>query len=278
MSETDHSDPRVPRSSSGASRPGPQGHEGQGVSGTLEVRGLSVSFGGLQAVRDVDLEIPLDAVTGLIGPNGAGKTTTIDALCGFVVARGTIALAGQRLDGLEPHARARAGLARTFQSIELFDDLTVAENLRVAASTGRWWSTLVDLVAPFRDARRVDVAALLDLVGIADLGTERPPALSHGQRRLVSVARALASGPRLLLLDEPAAGLDPDETVALGALLRRLPETGVGVLLVDHDMALVLDVCRDLVVLDVGAVIASGPTAAVASDPVVTAAYLGDAL
>jgi branched-chain amino acid transport system ATP-binding protein len=246
------------------------------MSGTLSVQGLSVSFGGLQAVRDVDLEIPLDSVTGLIGPNGAGKTTTIDALCGFVAARGTVTLAGRRLDGLDPHARARAGLARTFQSIELFDDLTVAENLRVAASAGRWWSTLVDLVAPFRDARRVDGAGLLELVGIPELADERPPGLSHGQRRLVSVARALASRPRLLLLDEPAAGLDPDETVALGELLHRLPELGVGVLLVDHDMSLVLDVCRDLVVLDVGAVIANGPTAAVASDPVVTAAYLGE--
>jgi branched-chain amino acid transport system ATP-binding protein len=247
------------------------------MSAALSVQGLSVSFGGLQAVRDVDLEIPLDSVTGLIGPNGAGKTTTIDALCGFVAARGTIALAGTRLDGLDPHERARAGLARTFQSIELFDDLTVAENLRVAASAGRWWSTLLDLVAPFRDARQVDVDGLLELVGIPELADERPPALSHGRRRLVSVARALATSPRLLLLDEPAAGLDPDETVLLGELLHRLPETGVGVLLVDHDMSLVLDVCRDLVVLDVGAVIASGPTEAVAVDPAVTAAYLGDA-
>ena len=242
----------------------------------LIVHGLSVTFGGLQAVRDVDLEIPLDGVTGLIGPNGAGKTTTIDALCGFVAAHGTVTLAGRPLHGLDPHERARAGLARTFQSIELFDDLTVAENLRVAAATGRWWSTLLDLVAPFRDARRVEVADLLERVGIVELAELRPPALSHGQRRLVSVARALATGPRLLLLDEPAAGLDPDETVALGDLLRRLPETGVGVLLVDHDMTLVLDVCRDLVVLDVGAVIARGPSAMVASDPVVTAAYLGD--
>jgi ABC-type branched-subunit amino acid transport system ATPase component len=133
-------------------------------------------------------------------------------------------------------------------------------------------------VAPFRDTRRLDASGPLELVGIPELAAERPPALSHGQRRLVSVARALATGPRLLLLDEPAAGLDPDETVALGALLCRLPATGVGVLLVDHDMSLVLDVCRDLVVLDVGAVIANGPTAAVASDPAVTAAYLGDEL
>lgn len=247
------------------------------MSDGLEVQGLSVSFGGLQAVRDVMLQIPSGSVTGLIGPNGAGKTTTIDALCGFVDARGTIELGGRRLDGLVPHERARAGLARTFQSIELFDDLTVAENLLVAASPGRWWSTAFDLVAPRRDARRVDVGGILELVGIADLADALPPSLSHGRRRLVSVARALATRPRLLLLDEPAAGLDPDETVALGALLRRLPERGIGVLLVDHDMSLVLDVCRDLIVLDVGAVIASGPTADVSRDPAVTAAYLGDA-
>jgi len=243
----------------------------------LEVHGLSVSFGGLHAVRDVTLQIPPGSVTGLIGPNGAGKTTTIDALCGFVDARGTIALGGRSLDGLPPHERARAGLARTFQSIELFDDLTVAENLLVAASRGRWWSTALDLVAPRRDARRVDVGGILELVGITDLADARPTSLSHGRRRLVSVARALASRPQLLLLDEPAAGLDPDETIALGDLLRRLPDTGIGVMLVDHDMSLVLDVCRDLIVLDVGAVIASGPTAEVSRDPAVTAAYLGDA-
>jgi branched-chain amino acid transport system ATP-binding protein len=243
----------------------------------LEVRGLSVSFGGLHAVSDVDLTVPTGAITGLIGPNGAGKTTTIDALCGFVDARGTISLGGRTLDGLPPHERARAGLARTFQSVELFDDLTVAENLRVAATPGRWWAGALDLVAPRRASRRVEVGGILDLVGIGDLADRRPPELSHGRRRLVSVARALASRPSLLLLDEPAAGLDPDETVALGALLRRLPETGVGVLLVDHDMTLVLDVCRELVVLDVGAVIAAGPTADVSRDPAVTAAYLGDA-
>jgi len=247
------------------------------MSAGLEVHGLSVSFGGLHAVRDVTLQIPPGSVTGLIGPNGAGKTTTIDALCGFVDARGTIALGGRSLDGLPPHERARAGLARTFQSIELFDDLTVAENLLVAASRGRWWSTALDLVAPRRDARRVDVGGILELVGITDLADARPPSLSHGRRRLVSVARALASRPQLLLLDEPAAGLDPDETIALGDLLRRLPDTGIGVMLVDHDMSLVLDVCRDLIVLDVGAVIASGPTAEVSRDPAVTAAYLGDA-
>lgn len=244
----------------------------------LDIRGVSVRFGGLLALDAVSFAVESGHITGLIGPNGAGKTTTIDALCGFVPARGTVTLAGRHLDGVEPHERARAGLARTFQSIELFDDLTVTENVRVAAGTGRWWSTLLDLVAPFRDARRIEVAGLLELVGIAELATKRPPALSHGQRRLVSVARALATGPRLLLLDEPAAGLDPEETIALGALLRRLPSTGIGVLLVDHDMSLVLDVCRDLVVLDVGAVIAKGPTAAVANDPAVTAAYLGDEL
>jgi branched-chain amino acid transport system ATP-binding protein len=245
------------------------------MTGGLEVAELSVTFGGVQAVRDVSLTVPTDSVTGLIGPNGAGKTTTIDALCGFVAARGSIALDGQRLDGLAPHRRTHAGLARTFQSIELFDDLTVAQNLLVAASSARWHSALVDLVAPRRASRRVDITPMLELAGIADLADLHPSGLSHGQRRLVSVARALATRPRLLLLDEPAAGLDPDETIALGALLRRLPEQGIGVLLVDHDMEIVLDVCRDLVVLDVGAVIASGPTTQVRHDPAVSAAYLG---
>jgi branched-chain amino acid transport system ATP-binding protein len=245
------------------------------VTAGLEVEGLSVSFGGFHAVQDVDLSVPAGSVTGLIGPNGAGKTTTIDALCGFVAARGTITLDGRRLDGAAPHARTRAGLARTFQSIELFDDLTVAENLLVAASHQRRRSWLLDLVAPRRGLRRLHVDAVLDLVGLTDLARARPTELSHGRRRLVSVARALAAGPRVLLLDEPAAGLDPEETAALGALVRRLPDAGVGVLLVDHDMTLVLDVCRDLVVLDVGEVIAHGPAREVSRDPAVTAAYLG---
>jgi branched-chain amino acid transport system ATP-binding protein len=247
------------------------------VSALLEVRELAVSFGGLHAVQDVSLDVPAGTVVGLIGPNGAGKTTTIDALCGFVAyAEGTVTLAGRRIDAMKPHQRARAGLVRTFQSVELFDDLTVRENLLVAATPTRWFSPFVDAVAPRFSARGVDVDFALDVVGLPELGDAHPPELSHGQRRLIGVARALAARPKVLLLDEPAAGLDPTETAALGELLRTLPAADVGVLLVDHDMTLVLDVCDSLTVLDLGVVIASGPAQHVREDPAVIAAYLGD--
>ena len=244
----------------------------------LDVRGLTVTYGGLRAVDDVELRIEAPSVLGVIGPNGAGKTTTIDALCGFVPgARGSILLAGQRLDGMAAHRRARAGLVRTFQSVELFDDLSVAENLLVAALSPRWWSPFVDAVAPNRSKRAATHAVhdALELVGLADLADAAPTSLSHGQRRLVGVARALAARPAVVLLDEPAAGLDPHETDAFGELVRRLPGAGVGVLLVDHDMTLVLDVCDRITVLDFGRVIAEGTPAAISADRNVIDAYLG---
>jgi branched-chain amino acid transport system ATP-binding protein len=166
-------------------------------------------------------------------------------------------------------------LARTFQSIELFDDLTVHENLVVAALERRRWSAIADAIAPRRGVRAADVDDVLDRVGLAPLRHLRPAQLSHGQRRLVSVGRALAAKPKLVLMDEPAAGLDPDETEALGVLVRRLPQLDIGVLLVDHDMTFVLGLCDELTVLDVGRVIASGPTQAVRDDPSVVDAYLG---
>ena len=242
----------------------------------LEVTGLSVTFGGLVAVDDVSISVDGDSIMGLIGPNGAGKTTTIDALCGFVPgAQGAIALGGRRIDGLRAYQRARSGLGRTFQSVELFDDLSVHENLLVAALTPRWWSPVIDAIAPRRTARGIDVDFALDLMELRPFASVRPPELSYGQRRLVGVARALAARPKVLLLDEPAAGLDPTETAALGALLRTLPAEGIGVMLVDHDMSLVLEVCAEITVLDFGRVIARGPTAEVCADPAVITAYLG---
>jgi branched-chain amino acid transport system ATP-binding protein len=165
---------------------------------------------------------------------------------------------------------------RTFQSVELFDDLSTRENLVVAALPARWWSPFADAIAP-RRGRDVEVAWALDAVGLGDAGDTAPGDLSHGQRRLVALARALVSRPRVLLLDEPAAGLDPDETAALGARLRSLAGEGIGILLVDHDMALVLSVCEHIVVLDFGQVIATGDADAVRRDPAVVAAYLGTA-
>jgi branched-chain amino acid transport system ATP-binding protein len=246
----------------------------------LETKGLTVSFGGIHAVDDVDLVVDEGAFVGLIGPNGAGKTTLIDAVTGFVPpTSGTVHFAGVDVTSTSPAERARAGLVRTFQSLELFEDLTVGDNLRVAAEPARWWNPLADAVRP----RRVDPSAVeavawaLEVVGLAGAAGDFPSDLSHGQRKLVAVARALASQPRLVLLDEPAAGLDSTETALLGEHLRTLPEHGVTVLLVDHDMNLVLGVCDRVAVLDVGSVIADGPPDAIRGDARVVEAYLGTA-
>jgi branched-chain amino acid transport system ATP-binding protein len=241
----------------------------------LEVRDLSVRYGGVSALGGVTFSVGTGEVVGLIGPNGAGKTTCIDALTGFTApSSGRVLLAGRSLDGVAPHARARRGFVRTFQSLELFDDLTVRENLVVSASTPTWWSTVTDAFWPKRQATaRVD--EVLEQLGLADLGNRDPSELSNGQRHLVSLGRALVAEPKVVLLDEPAAGLDTAETTALGTLIRALPGRGVSVLLVDHDMPLVMGTCDRVLVLDFGRLIASGSPAEVRADPAVVAAYLG---
>jgi branched-chain amino acid transport system ATP-binding protein len=246
----------------------------------LQVRDLSVRYGGVLALSSVSFDVADGQIVGLIGPNGAGKTTCIDALSGFTTpsARNPsfryISFLGRSIDRLSPQSRVRLGFARTFQSLELFDDLTVRDNLRVAAATPTWISTLTDALWP---KRKVDAAVdeVLELLGLDSFAEDRPEHLSNGQRHLVAVGRALVGRPKLLLLDEPAAGLNPSETVELSKLLRSLPDRGVSVLLVDHDMSLVLGVCDQVHVLDFGSIIASGTPEQIRSDPLVISAYLG---
>jgi branched-chain amino acid transport system ATP-binding protein len=242
----------------------------------LAAHGLSVSFGGVRALVDVDLTVEPGQLVGLIGPNGAGKTTFIDAISGFVRYRGDVSLDGRDLSGLAPHARAVLGLARTWQSIELFDDLTVRENLAVASYRPSVWRTVREVLAqPVVSTELVERAvSLLGLDGQADV---MPGQLSQGQRKLVGVARALAAGPRLLCLDEPAAGLDAREGEELGRHLREIVDHGTAMLLVDHDMGLVLSICDHVVVVEFGRMIAQGPPEVVRSDPQVITAYLGSA-
>jgi len=241
----------------------------------LELSSLGVTYGGVRAVDGVSMTLEAGRLVGLIGPNGAGKTTLIDAVTGFTPYDGTVCLADRPLEGLGPHRRARAGLARTFQSVELFDDLDVAGNLLVAATPSPWWAPLADAVRPGRRSGRGGIDGAVELLGIGHLVDRRPGDLSDGERKLVGVGRALATGPQVLLLDEPAAGLDTSESVVLGERLRRIVDTGVAVLLVDHDMELVLGVCDEVHVIERGRLIASGPPSAVRDDEQVVAAYLG---
>ena len=244
----------------------------------LETHGLTVTYGGLNANDDINIAVQPGQVCGLIGPNGAGKTTFIDAITGFTApSGGRVVFDGREINTLTPAQRADTGLTRTFQSLELFDDLTVWDNLLVAAERPMWWSFLVDLVKPNRRSPAEDQAQWsLDVMGLQDLRDRLTTDLSHGQRKLVSVARSLASRPKLVLLDEPAAGLDTAESQVLGSHLRDFLERDITVFLIDHDMGLVLNVCDYIYVLDFGRIIAQGTPAEIRSNPAVIAAYLGE--
>jgi ABC-type branched-subunit amino acid transport system ATPase component len=230
----------------------------------IELRDVTVRFGGVVALDKVNLRIEPGEIVGLIGPNGAGKTTLLDAISGFARASGSVKLGGRELGRLPPHRRIRAGLGRTFQQIELYDDLTVRENV-VAGLAAR----------ERRRASEDDLQRTLELLELTDLAELPAGELSQGRRQLVSIARALIGDPRVVLLDEPASGLDTAESEWLGERLRTIRDSGVTILLVDHDMHLVLNLCEQIHVLDFGRLIASGPPAAIKADRRVTEAYLG---
>lgn len=240
----------------------------------LEVRGVSVNFGGLAALSEVSLDVPDGSITGLIGPNGAGKTTLFDVITGMRrPSRGEVTYNGRDLKGVSPYRRSRLGLGRTFQRLELFGTLTVRENVRVAASVGR------------RRARQslgegqasVDEVTdgLLRRVHLEAVAEARADTLPTGTGRLVELARALAIRPTTLLLDEPASGQNPEETSRFGGILRTLSADGLAILLVEHDMDLVMSVCDSVFVLVQGEILCSGTPTEVQRDPTVAEAYLG---
>jgi branched-chain amino acid transport system ATP-binding protein len=236
----------------------------------LEVDGVTVRFGGHLALDDVRLAAEPGAITGLIGPNGAGKTTLFNVITGLLTPqRGEVRLDGVAITRLAPYRRARLGLARTFQRLELFTLLTVRENVELAASGRRSERRAAGA------GGRADVDGILGLVGLADVADVRADELPTGKARLVELARALATRPRLLLLDEPASGQDDRETDAFREVLLDVAGRGIGVVLVEHDVALVMRTCQSVHVLDFGSILAAGTPAEVQNDPAVRDAYLG---
>ncbi len=238
----------------------------------LEVDKISMRFGGHVALDAVTLHADPGLVTALIGPNGAGKTTLFNVICGLLSpSSGDVYLDNKSLTKLKPYKRARLGLARTFQRLELWSLLTVRENVQVAAELRAGFGS--DGVDP-----RSEIESIVERVGLSDMIDHRVDELPTGQARLVEIARALATKPRLLLLDEPASGLDDQESEGLGHLLRELAADGLAVLIVEHDVQLVMDVSDHIFVLDFGRVIANGDPASIRTDPAVLAAYLGSSL
>jgi ABC-type branched-subunit amino acid transport system ATPase component len=250
----------------------------------LALDGITVRFGGLLAVDDASLEVPEGGFVGLIGPNGAGKTTMFNAICGFVPpTQGRLTFGDSDMTKLNPSRRAALGIGRTFQKLELFSRMTVFDNLLVAAEAR---SSKLDLASDLlhlprrgkEERRCAEIArSVMNELGLEWAADRRSSDLPVGTARILELARALCTDPKLLLLDEPSSGLDSTETRAFGQLLQRInDERGIGILLVEHDMDLVMEVCKEIYVLDFGKLIAHGSPSEIAADPTVRNAYLGE--
>lgn len=248
----------------------------------LEVQNLRKYFGGLRATDQLDFEMTQGQIKSIIGPNGAGKTTLFNLLTGIIQpTTGTLQFAGKILNGLKPHVIARLGIGRTFQNLELFGNMTVLENVMVGGhlrTSAGIFSTALRLPQMRREEIETKKQALKELhfMGLADKSDLLATALPLGEQRLLEIARALATKPRLLLLDEPAAGLNMRETAKLAETIFRIRERGITVLLVEHDMSLVMEVSDEVLVLNYGRKVAEGPPREIQRHPEVIAAYLGE--